>query len=234
MVCPNCKHEINPQARVCPTCGTPIPGAPPAPTVVVQPVTNGAPPVSPAPRKKKKVTAARVFAVILLVLAVVMNGALVAFWFWPSITVTGGVAEGSANSVTLISMYDITWRAAPWLTIAVCVLCGLSAIFCIVPLFRGQSIKRKRLIIPKLAAILCALGYAIPYLVSSISYKINALLQGGDVSHNNPFTTICFWLFVAVCIAADLTVHHMDVIQRRQIQDLKDQLTAHGIQPEEW
>lgn len=232
MVCPNCNHELNPFARVCPTCGTPISTTLPVPTVVIAPPAPGGLRKPPSkPRKKKKVTAARVFVVIFCLLAVVMNAALVAFWFLPSIRVTD---NASPSSVSLYSMYGLTWGIAPYLTVIICVLCAISAAFCMVPLFKKHSVKRKRLIIPKLMTILCAVCYAVPYLVVSLAKKIDALINGGAVSHQNFFTLICLCLFVLLCITAELTALHTSIIRKRQIEDLKAQLTEHGIQPEEW
>ena len=67
MVCPNCKHELNPLARVCPTCGTPVAGTPGAPAAVT--ATAGQ---ERAP-KKLGVTAARVFTILFCLLAVALS-----------------------------------------------------------------------------------------------------------------------------------------------------------------
>ncbi len=223
MVCSNCKHELNPLARVCPTCGTPVPGAQPAvPGVPTGPM--------PTPRKSY-VNAWRVFAVIFCVLAILLNGALIAFWFWESIRVTGGVAEGSAASVTFYSMYEICRQTAPFITYIVVAACAISIIALIIPLFRKFANRRRRFLVPKLMAVVCAVCYAVPYTVARIAYSIQAMLDGGKVDHSNPFTTICLALLIVLFIAGELTIRNRHVVQRTQIADLQAQLKAAGIKP---
>ena len=226
MVCSNCKHELNPQARVCPTCGTPVPGAR-VPTVVVAPPVQGGP--APVPlRKKNKVTAARVFTVLFCLLAMAANGALIAFWFLPSIQVTGGT--GSA-SITLYSMFELCRETAPYLTYALIAECIVSIVFCMIPLFKKFANRRQTLVVPKLMCILSAACYATPYLVSRMVLQINAFLKGGQVSHVNPFTLICLGMFLLLWLTSELTIRNRHLIQKRRIEALEDQLNAYGIRP---
>ena len=227
MVCPNCKHELNPQARVCPTCGTPVPGAR-VPTVTVAPPNQGA--AGPV-KKKSKVTAARVFTILFCLIAMIANGALIAFWFLPSIRVVGGVAEGSANSITLYSMFDITRGAAPYLTYALIAECIISIVFCMIPLFRKFANRRQMLIVPKVMCLLSAACYATPYVVARIVLQVNALLKGGQVSHVNPFTAICLGLFLRLWLTSELTIRNRHLVQWRRIEALQDQLNSYGIKP---
>ena len=223
MVCPNCKHELNPLARVCPTCGTPVPGAP---TVLVTPP---GPKGTPVPRKKY-VSAARVFAVIFCLVAVAANGALVAFWFLPAIQVTDNAAHGS---VSLFSMYALCRDAAPYLTYAVIAACVVSAIFCLIPLFSYFANKRCMMIIPKLMALVCAACYAIPYTVSRVVHGVMVVTGGGEVRHDNPFTALCLGLIVLLYIIGGLTSRNRFLVQRRRIETLEDQLGSYGIRPVE-
>lgn len=225
MVCPNCKHELNPLARVCPTCGTPVPGAQPA-AAGGQTVPAGP---MPAPRKSY-VNAWRVFTVILCIVAIAMNGALIAFWFLESIRVTGGVAENSAASVTLYSLYEICRKPAPYMTYIVVGACAISIVALIFPLFRKPA-ARRRFFVPKLMAVVCAVCYAVPYFVARMAYSIQAMLDGGKVDHSNPFTTICFGLLIVLFVAGELTSRNRYVVQRTQIGDLQAQLKAAGIKP---
>ena len=223
MVCPNCKHELNPQARVCPTCGTPVPGAP---TVVVTPP---GPKGGPAP-KKKYVSAARVFTIIFCLLAVAMNGALIAFWFLPAIQVTDNTAPAS---VTLFSMHALCHDAVPYLTYAIIALSVISAIFCILPLLKYFANRRCMMIVPKIATVLCAVCYAIPYTVSRVVHSVMVMTGGGKVQHDNPFTTICFGLIILLYIIGGLTSRNRYLVQRRRIETLEDQLNSYGIHPVE-
>ena len=227
MVCPNCKHELNPQARVCPTCGTPVPGARPVPTVVVTPPVQGGPAPEPL-RKKNKVTASRVFIVLFCLVAMAANGALIAFWFLPSIRVTNDTASAS---VTLYSMFDICRGPAPYLTYALIAECIISIVFCMVPLFKKYANRRRMLIIPKLMCILSAACYATPYLVARMVLQVNAFLKGGRVSHCNPFTAICLGLFLLLWLTSELTIHNRRLYHERQIEALRDQLNSYGIKP---
>ena len=219
MVCPNCKHELNPQARVCPTCGTPVPGAP---TVVITPPMQG----SPSSIRRQGVTAARVFTIIFTILAMAMNGGLIAFWFLESVTVT------APDSVASYSMYEICRDVAPYLTYIVVAACALSIIFCLFPLFKKFADKRIRFIIPKLMAIVCGACYAVPYVGTKLVKAISAAVKGGDVAHNNPFTTICFWLFVLLIVMGELTSRNRYLVQRGRADTLRSQLEAYGIKPE--
>ena len=226
MVCPNCKHELNPLARVCPTCGTPVPGAQPAaPAAAAAPAGP-----MPAPRKSY-VNAWRVFTVILCLVAIAMNGLLIACWFWEAIRVTGGVADNSAASVTFYSLYEICRKPAPYLTYIVVGACVVSIIALIIPLFKKFANRRRRFFVPKLMAVLCAVCYAVPYFVARIAYSIQAMLDGGKVDHSNPFTTICFGLLIVLFVAGELTIRNRYVVQRTQIEDLQAQLKAAGIKP---
>ncbi len=226
MVCSNCKHELNPLARVCPTCGTPVPGALAVPTVVVAPPSQGGRP----PVKKDKLTATRVFIVLFCLLAIAANGALIAFWFLPSIQVT---SAASASSITLYSMFELCRNAAPYLTYALIAECVVSIIFCMVPLFKKYANRRRPLIIPKLMTLLIAGCYATPYLVSSVYLKVKALLKGGQVaSHCNPFTLICLGLLILLYITGELTIRNRRLYHQRQIKILQDQLTSYGIKPD--
>lgn len=223
MVCPNCKHEVHPLARVCPTCGTPLTSAGPAPTVAVQP---------PAPRPdaipKRGVTGPRVFTILFCVVAVILNGLLAWSWFLPAIR---AVNDASPNSVTLYSMYGICRSAAPYLTYIVVTLCALSAIFCILPLFPFFANRRTRLWIPKLSAVLCALCYAIPYVGARTVLGVGVLINGGSVSHNNPFTIICLALIALLFVTGEFTIWNRRLVAQHKIEDLREQLSAHGIRP---
>ena len=223
MVCPNCKHEVHPLARVCPTCGTPIPGAASAPTVAVPPP---APRQDPAP--KRGVTGPRVFTIIFCVAAVILNGLLAWSWFLPAIR---SVDNASPASATLYSMYGICLRSAPYLTYVVVALCVLSAIFCILPLFRHFADRRSRLWVPKLCAMLCALCYAVPYVGARTVLGIGVLVNGGSVSHCNPFTTICLALFILLYVTGEFTIWNRRLVNEHKIEDLQEQLSAHGIRP---
>lgn len=225
MVCPNCKHELNPQARVCPTCGTPVPGAR-VPTVVISPPNqDDALPV----KKKNKVTAARVFVVLFCLVAMIANGALIAFWFLPSIRATN---DASGASITLYSMFEICRGPAPYLTYALIAECIVSIVFCMIPLFKNFANRRQTLIIPKLMCILSAACYATPYVVARIVPQVNAFLKGGQVSHCNPFTAICLVLFLLLWITGELTIRNRRLHYERQIEALKDQLNSYGIKPD--
>ena len=220
MVCPNCKHEINPLARVCPTCGTPVAGAGVAPTVVIP---------SPAPEAlppKRGVTAARVFVIIFCVLALLLNALLACAWFMPAIRV---VTRG--GSIRFYSMYQFCRDSAAYLTYIVCGLCFVSAVFCVIPLFRYFAARRCRLLIPKLATLLCAACYAVPYLAASIAQSVTAMVNGGDISHSNPFTGVCLGLFILLCVTSELSIYNRRLVNEHKIADLRAQLTAHGIRP---
>ncbi len=222
MVCPNCKHEVNPLARVCPTCGTPIPGAASAPTVAVPP-----PAPRPDPVPKRGVTGPRVFTILFCVIAVILNGLLAWSWFLPAIR---AVNDASPASVTLYSMYEIC-QPAPYLTYIVVALCVLSAVFCILPLFGYFADRRSRLFIPKLSAVLCALCYALPYIGARAVLGIGVLINGGSVSHSNPFTTICLALFILLFITGEFTIWNRRLVNEHKIEDLREQLENHGIRP---
>lgn len=219
MVCPNCKHEVNPQARVCPTCGTPL-AAGPAPTVVIQPLAQEAMPA------KRGVTAARVFVIIFCLAAAALNGLLAGSWFVTAVRVTS-----RGGSVRVWSMYRLCRDAAPYLTWIVCGLCFVSALFCVIPLFSHYANRRNRLLIPKLAALLCAVCYAVPYTVTSVAKTVTALINGGSVCHGNPFTAVCLALLVLLCVTSELSILNRRKVQEHQIEDLRAQLTAHGIRP---
>ena len=225
MVCSNCKHELNPLARVCPTCGTPVPGASSVPTVVVAPPVQGGPP----PKKKNPLTAARVFVVLFCLLAIAANGALIAFWFLPSIQVTSNT---SASSITLYSMFDLCRDIAPYLTYALLAECIISIVFCMIPLFKKFANRRQMLIIPKLMCILSAGCYATPYLVTRMVLQIDAFLKGGKISHCNPFTAICLGLFLLLWLTSELTIRNRRLYHERQIEALKAQLASYGIKPD--
>lgn len=223
MVCPNCKHEVHPLARVCPTCGTPLPNAGPAPTVAVPP-----PAARQDPIPKRGVTGPRVFVIIFCLIAVVLDGLLAWSWFLPAIRT---VRSTSSASVTLYSMYGICRAAAPYLTYIVVGLCALSAVFCILPLFPYFANRRNRLWVPKLSAILCALCYDIPYVGARTVLGIGVLDNGGSVSHNNPFTVICLALFVLLIFTGEFTIWNRRLVNEHKIQDLREQLNSHGIRP---
>lgn len=220
MVCPNCKHEVNPQARVCPTCGTPL-VAGPVPTVVVPPPVQ-----DQALPAKRGVTAARVFVIIFCLAAVVLNGLLAWSWFLSAVEV---VSKG--GSVRIYSMYQLCHDAAPYLTWIVCGLCFVSAVFCVIPLFKHYANRRSRLLVPKLATLLCAVCYAVPYTVMSIAKTVTALVNGGDISHCNPFTTICLALLILLYVTSELSILNRRLVHEHQLEDLRAQLTAHGIRP---
>lgn len=225
MVCPNCKHELNPQARVCPTCGTPVVAAPGVPTVVIAPPIQS----GQTPRKKNKITAARVFVVLFCLVAIAANGALVAFWFLPSIQVT---SQTSASSVTLYSMFEICRKPAPYLTYALIAECVVSIVFCMIPLFKKFANKRQMLIIPKLMCLLSAACYATPYLAASMALRVKAAVKGGEVCHSNPFTAICLGLFLLLWLISELTIRNRRLYNERKIKILKEQLTSYGIKPD--
>lgn len=222
MVCPNCKHEVHPLARVCPTCGTPIPNAGPAPTVAVSP---------PAPRQdpvpQRGVTGPRVFTIIFCSAAMILNGLLAWSWFLPAIR---AVDNTSPASITLYSMYEIC-RPVPYLTYIVVALCVLSAVFCTLPLFGCFADRRSRLFIPKLSVILCALCYTLPYVGARAVLGIGVLINGGSVSHCNPFTIICLVLFILLFVAGEFTIWNRRLVNEHRIEDLRAQLTSHGIRP---
>lgn len=219
MVCPNCKHEVNPQARVCPTCGTPL-AAGPAPTVVIPPPAQEAMPA------KRGVTAARVFVILFCLAAVVLNGLLAWSWFLDAVRVTS-----RGGSIRTYSMYRLCQGAAPYLTWIVCGLCFLSAVFCVIPLFRHYADRRCRLLVPKLTTLLCAGCYAVPFTVVSVAKAAAAIVNGGDISHSNPFTTICLALLVLLYITSELSLLNRRKVNEHRIEDLRAQLTAHGIRP---
>ena len=219
MVCPNCKHEVNPQARVCPTCGTPL-VAGPAPTVVIPPPAQEAMPA------KRGVTAARVFVIIFCLAAVVLNALLAWSWFIPAVRVTS-----RGGSVRMWSMYRLCQSAAPYLTWIVCGLCFVSAAFCVIPLFKRYAARRSRLLVPKLMTLLCAVCYAVPYTATSVAKTVTTLINGGSVCHCNPFTAICLALFILLCITAELSLLNRRQVYEHRIEDLRAQLTAHGIRP---
>lgn len=225
MVCPNCKHELNPLARVCPTCGTPVPGAQPAPVVAVDPLRYA----DARPDKKLSlVTGWRVFAVIFTILAMAANVSLVVFWFVQSVPVT---ADKSAASFTLVSMHEVCRDFAPYLTVILISLCVVSIVFLILPLLKRFSQVRYRYVVPKLAALLCAGCYAVPYVYSAFARSLEAVLDGGTVDHSNPFTTICLGLFVGLILAGEFSSRHRFVVQRRKIEALQDQISAVGLPP---
>ncbi len=224
MVCPNCKHELNPQARVCPTCGTPVPGARVPTVVIAPPGQDGAAPS----KKKRRPTAARVFTVLFCLVAMAASCALVAFWFLPSIRVTN---DKAAASVTLYSMFDITRKSAPYLTYALIAECIVSVVFCMIPLFKKFADRRQTLVVPKLMCLLNAACYAVPYVVSKVVLQVNAFLKGGTVDHRNPFTAICLGLFLLLWLTSELTIRNRHLVQRRRIEALQDQLNAYGIKP---
>lgn len=241
MVCPNCKHEVHPQARVCPTCGTPIPGAGPAPTVTVTPPTQQpAPPVqqpAPAPRPAPAppqpdpvphhgVTGPRVFTIIFCLVAVILNGLLAWSWFLPAIHVIPNV-----GAEKVYSMYQICGPWVPAVTYIVCALCAVSAICCILPLFGHFANRRSRFFFPKLAAILCAICYLLPQLGASTVFGINALVAGGSVRHANPYTAICLGLFILLIVMGEMTIWNRRLVHEHQIEDLREQLASHGIRP---
>ena len=223
MVCPNCKHELNSQARVCPTCGTPVPGAP---TVVVTP---------PGPRgavvpRKKYVSAARVFTVIFCLVAVAAFGAMIAFWFLPAIQVTD---NKSPASVTLFSMHALCRNAVPYLTYAIIAFGVVGALFCLLPLFKCFANKRCIMIVPKLMCVFSAVCYAVPYTVAQVARAVTAMTGGGKVQHSNPFTTICFGLLILLYVIGGLTSRNRFLVQRNRIETLEDQLGSYGIRPVE-
>ena len=227
MVCPNCKHELSPYARVCPTCGTPAPAVQPVPTVVIAP-----PAQAPTPTKlpkKKKLTAARVFTVLFCLVAIAAACALVWAWFMPFIAVYSDAFDG--NSSTGMSMYALCVDNAPYITFVVIGLCAVCIGFCLIPLFKKFSAKRNRLLIPKIATLLCGACYAFPFVWPGIVPDINSKITGWQ-AHVNPFTCICLGLFLLLCITAELTIRHRTVTANREIEYLKAKLAANGIDPE--
>lgn len=220
MICPNCKHELNPQARVCPTCGTPVSGAP---TVVIAP-----PPQAQEPPEKRGVTGPRVFVIIFCLLAAVANGLMAWSWFLPAIRVTA-----KNGVVKLYSMYQICYDIAPYMTYILCALCAISFIFCLLPLLPYYANRRSRLFIPKLMCVLSAVCYALPYWAASIAHNVNVLINGGTVSHSNPFTTLCLVLFILLCLASEFTIWNRRLVHEHRIEDLEQQLRSHGIPPVE-
>ncbi len=220
MVCSNCKHELNPLARVCPTCGTPVPGAP---AVLVQP------PASRNMQKPRKyISAARVFVVILCILAVALNVALITFWFLPSV---GVVDDGSPASVTLFSLHNICRTTAPYLTYAIIAVCVVSALFCILPLFKSFADKRCVMLIPKIMTVFCAVSYVLPFIVYDANSSALKITDSGILSQLNPFAVLCVALFVLLYVIGGLTSRNRFLIQRHRIEMLEDQLTSYGIRP---
>ena len=220
MVCPNCKHELNPLARVCPTCGTPVAGTPGAPVAVV------APPVQSQPAKKPVVTAARVFEVLFCLVAVALNGVLIWAWYLPTVA----VKSPSPDSLNFRSMFELCHRAAPWLTFTLIGLCALSCIFCLIPLFKRFANRRCRLLMPKLLALLTAGCYIVPFVCADVVPGISRRIIGYE-AHINLFTIVCAALFVLLCITAGLSSRNRYLVQRRQIEALRDQLTSLGVRP---
>lgn len=225
MVCPNCKHELNPQARVCPTCGTPVPGAPQIPVVAVDPLRYAD---TQAAKKLSFVTGWRVFSVILTILAMAANVALAVLWFVDCIPIT---ANRSGSALTLISMHEICRQFAPYLTVILICLCVASVIFLILPLLKSLSQKRYRYLVPKLTTLLTAGCYAVPYVCTTFSKGLNAALNGGRVSHCNLFTAICLGLFLTLILAGEFSSRHRYVVQQRKIEALQDQISAFGLPP---
>ena len=221
MVCPNCKHELNPLARVCPTCGTPVAGTPGAPVAIVAPAGQERTP------KKIGVTAARVFTVLLCLVAVALNALIIWAWYLPTVSVFGG---GPA-SLTLKSMFELCHHAAPWLTFTLIGLCVLSCIFCLIPLFKRFANKRCRLLIPKVLAILTAGCYIAPFVCDDIVPGIARRITGYQ-AHINLFAICCAALFLVLCIAAGLSSRNRYLIQQRRIEALQDQLASLGVKPD--
>lgn len=221
MVCPNCKHELNPLARVCPTCGTPVAGAPGAPTVVIAPAGQDRAP------KKIGVTAARVFTVLFCLLAIALNAIIIWAWYLPTVAVYGG----GPSSLTLKSMFELCHHAAPWLTFTLIGLCVLSCIFCLIPLFKQCANKRCRMLVPKVLAILTAGCYIAPFVREDIVPGISRRITGCE-AHINLFTIACAALFLVLCITAGLSSRNRYLVQKRQVEMLRDQLTSLGVKPE--
>ena len=215
MVCPNCKHELNPQARVCPTCGTPVPGAP---IVVVTPPRQSN--ALPAP-KQKKTTGARVFAVIFMLLAAAANAALAWLWFWPTVPV---VDNAGPNSASFAKLSELAKAAAPWLTYVLIAACVLGVIFCLIPVFRKGGLRR-RLLIPKLMAVVSAGCY-----VALFTYYAAAPVACD--AHCNFFTAGWLGLAIVLFIGAELTIRDRHVIQNSRVQALEAQLASYGLEPE--
>ncbi len=247
MICNNCGKDIPDDARVCPVCGRltsvvtayvqprptititpPMQDAPPQPAHPPKPAQPVRPPRPSQPVKKQKPTAARVFVVIFTVAAVLAEMGLIFLWFWPSILVTDA---GSADSVTLYSMHALCRASVPYMSYILCGLCTVEALFTLTPLLRKFAERRRRLLIPKLMTILIGACYAIPYLIPGIADDISALVGGGRICHNNPFTTACFWLFVLLCVISELTIRNMRLVYERKLDTLRTQLSACGIPP---
>ncbi len=224
MVCPNCKHELNPLARVCPTCGAPVAGATGVPVAVVAPAGQ-----EPAP-KKLGVTAARVFTILFCLLAVALNAILIWAWFLPTVAVKSPSAT-DPSSLTLRSMFELCHHAAPWLTFTMIGLCVLNCVFCLLPLFKRFANKRCRMLIPKLLTTAVTGCYAAPFVRTDIVPGISRRIVGPEV-HANLFTGVCLALFVLLCVIAGLTSRNRYLVQHRRVDALREQLTALGVTPD--
>ena len=224
MVCPNCKHELNPLARVCPTCGAPVAGAPGVPVAVVAPAGQ-----APAP-KKLGVTAARVFTILFCLLAVALNAILIWAWFLPTVAVKSPSAT-DPNSLTLRSMFELCHHAAPWLTFTLIGLCVLNAVLCLLPLFKRFANRRCRMLLPKLLTLAAAGCYIAPFVRFDIVPGIGRRIIGLE-AHANLFTGACLALFVLLCVIAGLTSRNRYLVQRRKIEALRGQLSALGVKPD--
>ena len=220
MVCPKCNHELNPLARVCPTCGMPIPATLGEAAVVITPEKLA----SASVRKKRGPTTARVCTVILCVLAAILSGVVAWLWFVPVIPMVGEPVN-PGDSATFMSMMGRTYGVMPYLTYGVVALSAICAISCLLVLRKKSAGKRRRLLIPKLAVI--AIGAA--YVLSFLWVNVFDIRIAGLQSHLNPFTIAVVALFVLLCIAAELTIANRRKLQDWEIEDLKDRFTALGI-----
>ena len=238
MICKNCGKELPEGAQTCPYCGEAVNAAPavqPRPTVtVIAPAPQEEPPKqpkqqkAPKPRRSKMPTAARVFTVILSLLAVGLNISLTVLWFLPSIP---GTATHDPNSMTLYSLRELCMPFAPWLSITVALLCAVSAIFCLAPLFPALLGRRKALFVPKVLTVLCGACYAVLFVYPTLAEKMAAQLGGERLYHSNLYTVGCLVLFVLLFIISELTIADMRAVYEGQIERLEKQLRDNGIEP---
>lgn len=222
MVCPKCKHELNPLARVCPTCGMPIPATLTEAAIVITPETLAAAEI----RKKRGATTARVFTVVFCVLAAVLSVVAAWLWFVPSLTVYA--AEPVAASVSFSSMFELTYGAVPWLTYAALALCVVCAVSCLVALGKKSAGKRRRLLIPKLAVLGAAACYAAAFAWPDLVPGIWDAITGWE-AHINFFTIALAALLVLLFIASELTISNRRKLQEWELEDLKEYIIALGI-----
>ena len=168
------------------------------------------------------------FAVILSLLAAGISIFLAVLWFLPSVP---GTATLDPNSMTLYSLHELCLPFAPWLSIAVALLCAVTAVFCLTPLFPARLGRRRMLLIPKALTVLLGACYAALFLYPTLAEKMSARLGGERLYHGNLYTVGCLVLFAMLCVVSELTVKDMRAVYERRIERLKSQLRDNGIEP---